>query len=238
MEWLTDIDVWASLLTLTVLEIVLGIDNLVFIAVLAGRLPAPQQDRARRTGLALALVTRLALLASIVWVMGLSTPVFEAFGKALSWRDLILIGGGAFLLYKATDEIHRRLDPEHAADAPVSGSASFGSVVAQIGVLDIVFSLDSVITAVGMANELWVMAAAIVIAMVVMLVAAGPLTRFLDRKPTVKMLAFCFLFMIGAILVADGAGFHVPKGYVYGAVAFSIAVEALNQVAQRARRRP
>jgi len=220
-----------------VLEIVLGIDNLVFIAVLAGRLPAEQQDRARRTGLALALVTRLALLASIVWVMGLNQPVFEAFGRPLSWRDLILIGGGAFLLYKATDEIHRRLDPEHAVDAPASGTASFGSVVAQIGVLDIVFSLDSVITAVGMANELWVMAAAIVIAMIVMLVAAGPLTRFLDRQPTVKMLAFCFLFMIGAILVADGAGFHVPKGYVYGAVAFSIAVEALNQLARRHGRR-
>ncbi len=237
MDWLTDIDVWASLATLTVLEIVLGVDNLVFIAVLAGRLPAGQQDRARQTGLALALVTRLALLVSIVWVMSLSKPVFEAFGKPLSWRDLILIGGGAFLLYKATDEIHRRLDPEHAAHAPVAGSQSFGSVVAQIAVLDIVFSLDSVITAVGMANELGVMAAAIVIAMLVMLVAAGPLTRFLDRQPTVKMLAFCFLFMIGAILVADGAGFHVPKGYVYGAVAFSIAVEALNQLAGRTRRR-
>lgn len=237
MDWLTDLDIWASLLTLTALEIVLGIDNLVFVAVLAGRLPEERQDSARRLGLALALVTRLALLASIAWVMGLTEALFEAFGRPVSWRDLILIGGGVFLLYKATVEIHRRLDPDHALDAPASKAASFAGVVVQIGLLDIVFSLDSVITAVGMANELWVMATAIVIAMLVMLVAAGPLTRFLDRQPTVKMLAFCFLFAIGVMLVADGAGFHVPKGYIYTAIAFSIAVEALNQLAGRRTRR-
>ena len=237
MDWLTDLDIWASLLTLTALEIVLGIDNLVFVAILAGRLPDGLQDRARRTGLALALVTRLALLASIAWVMGLGEAGFEALGRPVSWRDLILIAGGIFLLYKATIEIHRRLEPEPAGEAPASQPANFSAVVAQIGLLDIVFSLDSVITAVGMANELWVMAAAIVLAMIVMVVAAGPLTRVLDRQPTVKMLAFCFLFTIGVMLVADGAGFHVPKGYIYTAIAFSIAVEALNQLAQHRTRR-
>jgi predicted tellurium resistance membrane protein TerC len=238
LDWLTNLDIWASLLTLTVLEIVLGVDNLVFIAVLAGRLPKAQQAAARRTGLAVALLTRLALLASIAWVMGLHQAVFEIAGKPISWRDLILIVGGVFLLYKATAEIHHRMDPDAAAHDAASAAASFAGIVAQIAVLDIVFSLDSVITAVGMANDLWVMATAIVIAMIVMLVAAGPLTEFLERRPTVKMLAFCFLFMIGAMLVADGAGFHVPKGYIYGAIAFSILVEALNQLAARRTRRP
>jgi predicted tellurium resistance membrane protein TerC len=233
LEWLTDLDIWASLLTLTVLEIVLGIDNLVFVALLAGRLPDGRQDRARRMGMALALLTRLALLASIAWVMGLGTTLFEAFGRAFSWRDLILIGGGAFLIYSATTEIHRRIEPGDPDERVAPAATSLAGTVAQIAVFDVVFSLDSVITAVGMANELWVMAAAIVIAMIVMLVAAGPLTRFMDGRPTVKMLALSFLFMIGAVLVADGTGFHVPKVYIYGAVAFSIAVEALNQLASR-----
>jgi predicted tellurium resistance membrane protein TerC len=233
LDWLTNLDLWASLLTLTVLEIVLGVDNLVFIALLAGRLPETQQDRARQLGLAMALVTRLALLGSIAWVMGLSAALFEAFGKAFSWRDLILIGGGAFLIYSATTEIHRRIEPDDADERATPAATSLAGTVAQIAVLDIVFSLDSVITAVGMANELWVMAAAIVIAMIIMLVAARPLTRFMDERPTVKMLALSFLFMIGAMLVADGTGFHVPKGYIYGAIAFSIVVEALNQLASR-----
>lgn len=237
MGWLMDPGLWASLATLTALEIVLGVDNLVFVALLAGRLPAAQQDRARQTGLALALVTRLALLASVVWVMGLQAPLFEAFGRPVSWRDLILIGGGTFLLYKATHEIHRRLTPDPATGAPATVTASFTGTVAQIALLDVVFSLDSVITAVGMANELWVMVAAVVAAMVAMLVAASTLTRLLDRAPTVKMLVLCFLFAIGLLLIADGAGVHVPKGYIYAAIGFSLAVEALNQLAARRTRR-
>ena len=236
MDWLSDPQIWASLLTLTALEIVLGIDNLVFIAILAGRLPAKRQDRARRVGLALALITRLALLASITWIIGLTQPLFEVLGRPVSWRDVILIAGGLFLLYKGTREIHERLEGE-APHGPVSAArTSFGGVVVQIMVLDIVFSLDSVITAVGMANELWVMATAIVIAVVIMLAASGPLAAFVDRHPTVKMLALSFLLLIGMTLVADGAGFHVPKGYIYAAISFSVGVELLNQLAARRRR--
>ena len=236
MDWLSDPQIWASLLTLTALEIVLGIDNLVFITILAGRLPAERQDHARRIGLALALITRLALLGSIAWIVGLTQPLFEIFGHAISWRDLILIGGGLFLLYKGTREIHHRLeDNVHDNEAgPVR--TSFGSVIVQIVLLDIVFSLDSVITAVGMANDFSVMAAAVVIAVIIMLVASGPVSDFVNRHPTVKMLALSFLLLIGMTLVADGVGFHVPKGYIYAAIAFSAAVEALNQLAARRRR--
>ena len=236
MDWLSDPQIWASLLTLTALEIVLGIDNLVFITILAGRLPAERQDHARRIGLALALITRLALLGSIAWIVGLTQPLFETLGHAISWRDLILIGGGLFLLYKGTREIHHRLeDNVHDNEAgPVR--TSFGSVIVQIVLLDIVFSLDSVITAVGMANDFSVMAAAVVIAVIIMLVASGPVSDFVNRHPTVKMLALSFLLLIGMTLVADGVGFHVPKGYIYAAIAFSAAVEALNQLAARRRR--
>ena len=236
MDWLSDPQIWASLLTLTALEIVLGIDNLVFITILAGRLPAERQDHARRIGLALALITRLALLGSIAWIVGLTQPLFEIFGHAISWRDLILIGGGLFLLYKGTREIHHRLeDNVHDNEAgPVR--TSFGNVIVQIVLLDIVFSLDSVITAVGMANDFSVMAAAVVIAVIIMLVASGPVSDFVNRHPTVKMLALSFLLLIGMTLVADGVGFHVPKGYIYAAIAFSAAVEALNQLAARRRR--
>jgi predicted tellurium resistance membrane protein TerC len=236
MDWLSDPQIWASLLTLTALEIVLGIDNLVFIAILAARLPAARQNRARQVGLALALITRLALLASIVWIIGLTRPLFAPFGHPVSWRDIILIAGGFFLLYKGTREIHDWLEGDGPREAAGGGRASFGGVVAQIMLLDIVFSLDSVITAVGMASELWVMAAAIVVAMALMVGASAPLAGFVERHPTVKMLALSFLLLIGMTLVADGAGFHVPKGYIYAAIAFSVGVEALNQLVARRRK--
>ena len=236
MGWLTDPQIWASLVTLTALEIVLGIDNLVFIAIVAGRLPPERQNRARRVGLALALITRLALLASIVWIIGLTRPVFELFGQPVSWRDIVLVAGGLFLLYKGTREIHQGLEGDPQTVDAESARTSFASVVAQIMLLDLVFSLDSVITAVGMANTLWVMAAAIVVAVAIMLAASKPLADFVERHPTVKMLALSFLLLIGMTLIADGAGFDVPKGYIYAAIGFSVAVETLNQLAARRRR--
>jgi predicted tellurium resistance membrane protein TerC len=236
MDWLTDPQVWASLLTLTALEIVLGIDNLIFIAILADRLPAHQRNRARRLGLALALFVRLGLLASISWIFGLTAPIFELFGHDFSWRDLILIGGGLFLLFKGTREIHERIEGDEEEEGSHRGRTSFTGVIIQILVLDIVFSLDSVITAVGMANQLWVMATAVIIAVLIMLLAAGPVSGFVNRHPTVKMLALSFLLLIGMTLLADGVGFHLPKGYIYAAIAFSILVEALNQLAARRRR--
>jgi predicted tellurium resistance membrane protein TerC len=234
MHWVSDPQVWASLLTLTVLEIVLGIDNLVFIAILAARLPGEQAERARRLGLTLALITRLLLLGSIAWVIGLTRPLFELLGHPVSWRDLVLIGGGLFLLYKGTREIHNRLEGEWSHED--AGHTGFAGVVAQIVVFDMVFSLDSVITAVGMAEHLWVMALAIIVAVVIMLRTARPLSAFIEQHPTVKMLALSFLLLVGMTLVADGAGFHVPKGYIYVAIGFSIGVEALNQIAARRRR--
>jgi predicted tellurium resistance membrane protein TerC len=233
MDWLSDPQIWASLLTLTALEIVLGVDNIVFIAVLAGRLPREQQDRARKLGLALALVTRLLLLASITWIIGLTQPLVTLFGHVISWRDIILAAGGMFLLYKGTREIHERLEGEHAGAQSGRGKATLSRVVIQIMVLDIVFSLDSVITAVGMADSYWVMAAAIIIAVILMLVISKALADFVDRHPTVKMLALSFLLLIGMTLIADGAGFHVPKGYIYAAIGFSVVVEMLNQFAAR-----
>ena len=236
MEWLTDPQIWASLLTLTTLEIVLGIDNLVFVAITASRLPPHQQAKGRRIGLALALLMRLALLASISWVIGLTAPLFSVLGHGVSWRDVILVGGGIFLLYKGTAEIHERLEgdaAEMAADAP---RLSLSRVILQIMALDVVFSLDSVITAVGMASHLWVMMAAVIIASIIMVVGSGPVSRFIEQHPTVKMLALSFLLLIGMTLVADGLGFHVPKGFVYSAIGFSMAVEALNLIAGRRRR--
>ena len=237
MHWILDPEIWASLLTLTALEIVLGIDNLVFIAILAGRLPAQQQSRARQIGLAMALLTRLALLASITWIIGLTRPLFELFGHPVAWRDIVLAAGGLFLLYKGTREIHHALEDDRleGEDAEHARKSLVG-VVTQIMLLDVVFSLDSVITAVGMANTLWVMATAIIIAVAIMLVASGPLAEFVQRHPTVKMLALSFLILIGMTLIADGAGFHVPKGYIYAAIGFSVGVEALNQFAARRRR--
>jgi predicted tellurium resistance membrane protein TerC len=236
MGWLTDPQVWASLVTLTALEIVLGIDNLLFIAIVAGRLPPERQSGARQVGLALALITRLALLASIVWIIGLTRPVFELFGQPVSWRDIVLIAGGLFLLYKGTREIHQGLENSGQNEKAEGARTSFAGVVAQIMLLDLVFSLDSVITAVGMANSLWVMAAAIIIAVAIMLAASKPLADFVERHPTVKMLALSFLLLIGMTLIADGAGFEVPKGYIYAAIGFSVAVETLNQLAARRRR--
>jgi predicted tellurium resistance membrane protein TerC len=236
MGWLTDPQIWASLLTLTALEIVLGIDNLVFIAILVGRLPEERQNPARRIGLSLALISRLALLGSIAWIIGLTRPLLDLFGHPISWRDILLIAGGFFLLYKATTEIHQRLEGDELREAPSGGQPSFGGVIVQIAVLDVVFSLDSVITAVGMASALWVMATAIVVAVVIMLLASKPLGDFVERHPTVKMLALSFLMLIGITLIADGAGFHVPKGYIYAAIVFSGGVEALNQLAARRRR--
>jgi len=235
MDWLTDPQVWASLVTLTALEIVLGIDNLVFIAIVAGRLPPERQNAARQVGLSLALITRLALLASITWIIGLTQPVFAIFSQPVSWRDIVLIVGGLFLLYKGTKELHQRLEGE-AHEKARSARTSFTGVIVQIMVLDVVFSLDSVITAVGMANTLWVMATAIIIAVVIMLVASRPLAEFVERHPTVKMLALSFLLLIGMTLIADGAGFHVPKGYIYAAIGFSVLVEGLNQWSARRRR--
>jgi predicted tellurium resistance membrane protein TerC len=237
MHWLTDPQIWASLLTLTVLEIVLGIDNLVFVAIQAGRLPVESQRRGRQVGLALAIVTRLTLLACLAWSAKLTGPLFELAGHAFSWRDLILISGGFFLLYKGTSEIHHRLEGGDAQEEVGAKPRSFASVVVQIMALDAVFSLDSVITAIGMATDFVVMAAAIIIAMALMLAASGPLAAFIDRHPTVKMLALSFLLLIGMTLIADGAGFQVPKGYVYAAISFSIVIEALNQVAARRRAR-
>lgn len=234
MDWLSSPEIWASLVTLTALEIVLGIDNLVFIAILAGRLPRDRQARARRAGLGLALITRLALLASIVWITHLTAPLFEVFGHAVSCRDLVLLIGGFFLLFKGTREIHDTIEGAHESSEKGHPSA-FTGVVAQIVMLDIIFSLDSVITAVGMAAEFWVMAAAVVAAVAIMLVASGPLASFIERHPTVKMLALSFLLLVGMTLIADGAGFHVPKGYIYAVIAFSIGVEILNQRAARRR---
>jgi len=236
-EWLTDPQIWASLLTLTVLEVVLGIDNLIFLALVAARLPPAQQARARQAGLLIALGTRLALLTMISWIMRLTAPVLAVAGHAFSWRDLILIGGGLFLLYKGTQEIHARIEGEGEHEAAPEQHASFGGTILQIGLLDIVFSLDSVITAVGMANQLPIMIAAVAIAMGVMLLASGPVSGFVNRHPTVKMLALSFLLLIGMTLIADGFGAHVPKGYIYAAIGFSILVEVLNQLAGRRRRR-
>lgn len=237
MDVFLDPQVWISLLTLTALEIVLGIDNLIFVAILANKLPPDQQTRARRIGLALALGMRLALLASLSWIVGLTAPVFEALGRAFSWRDLVLIAGGLFLAYKGTTEIHHRMEAE-ADNVPVAGkaAASFGGVIVQIILLDAVFSLDSVITAVGMVDQLWIMSTAVIVAAVVMLAASGPLSGFVQRHPTVKMLALSFLLMIAMVLIADGFGVHIPKGYVYAAMGFSVLVETLNLISARRRR--
>ena len=237
--WVTNPEIWLSLVTLSALEIVLGIDNLVFIAILTGRLPAHQRALGRKVGLSLALITRLMLLATLAWIVGLVEPVFTVAGKAFSWRDMILIGGGLFLLWKATVEIHEMVEKEEDEPDSPQGAAgvTFRGVVLQIAVIDIIFSLDTVITAVGMADQLWVMVTAVVIAMIIMIVAANPLAEFVSSYPTIKMLALAFLLLIGVILIADGLGLHVPKGYIYFALAFSVAVETLNHFVRRRRKR-
>ncbi|EKS6937497.1 CNNM family cation transport protein YoaE [Enterobacter roggenkampii] len=233
MEFLMDPSIWVGLLTLVVLEIVLGIDNLVFIAILADKLPPKQRDKARLIGLSLALVMRLGLLSVISWMVTLTKPLFSVMDYTFSGRDLIMLIGGIFLLFKATTELHERLENRQHDDGHGKGYASFWIVVLQIVVLDAVFSLDAVITAVGMVNHLPVMMAAVVIAMAVMLLASKPLTRFVNQHPTVVVLCLSFLLMIGLSLVAEGFGFHIPKGYLYAAIGFSILIELFNQIARR-----
>jgi predicted tellurium resistance membrane protein TerC len=235
MAFLLDPEIWASLLTLTVLEIVLGIDNLLFISILSNRLPVEQQPSARRSGLALAVITRLLLLASIAWLAGVTTPLFSVLHHPVSLRDLVLLSGGLFLLAKGTTEIHATVEGVEG-EIRESRAASFLGVIIQIAVLDIVFSLDSVITAVGMAQHLPVMAAAIIIAIGIMMFAAEPLSRFINAHLSIKMLALSFLILVGLALVADGMSFHIPKGYLYFAIAFSMGVEILNLTATRRRR--
>jgi predicted tellurium resistance membrane protein TerC len=236
MEWISDPTIWVGLLTLVALEIVLGVDNLIFIAILADKLPPKERDRARVIGLSLALVMRLGLLASISWVMSLTAPVFGFWRLELSWRDLILIAGGLFLLVKATTEIHDRLEPQPGGPASAAAHAAFWPMVAQIVALDAVFSLDSIITAVGMVDELYVMMAAVVIAVIAMLIASKPLTAFISARPSLIILCLGFLLMVGLVLVMDGLGLHVPKGYLYAAIGFSLLIEGLNQLAARGRK--
>lgn len=228
MSLLVSPEAWASLLTLTVLEIVLGIDNIIFISIIAAKLPAHQQARARNIGLTLAMVMRIVLLMLIFWIAHLTAPLFAVLGNEISWRDIILIGGGLFLLVKGTMEIHHTVEGDEADKATSLKQVTFGAVLAQIAVLDIVFSLDSVITAVGMADERAVMIAAVVIAIGVMMFAAKPVSEFVNAHPTVKMLALSFLLLVGMALIADGLDYHIPRGYLYFAVAFSLGVECLN----------
>jgi len=227
MDWFTDPNAWIGLLTLTALEIVLGIDNIIFISILVGRLPRHLQQRGRTIGLGLAMVTRILLLLSITWVMSLQAELLRLGERGISGRDLILIGGGLFLLAKSTLEIHSGLEGGHE-QREGGGRATFTSVILQIAIIDIVFSLDSVITAVGMVDHVQVMIAAVIVAVVVMMFLAGPIGEFVDRHPTIKMLALSFLILIGTALVGEGFGFHIPKGYIYFAMAFSVAVEMLN----------
>jgi predicted tellurium resistance membrane protein TerC len=252
---LTDPAAWAALVSLIVMEIVLGIDNLIFISILTNKLPEAQRGKARTIGISLALIMRLALLGGIAWLVGLVYPVIDlgisgplsdhgvpTFETAFSWRDLILIAGGLFLVWKATTEIHQTMDPDadHGADTPVAGQAAmnFGAAIVQILLLDIVFSIDSILTAVGMTDHLAIMFIAVITAVTVMLVASGPLARFINANPTVVMLALGFLLMIGMVLIADGFGIHVPKGYVYAAMAFSAFVEGLNLVSRKRKAKP
>lgn len=233
MDWITDPQAWIGLVTLTALEVVLGIDNIIFISILAGKLPATQQSNARRVGLFLAMIMRILLLLSLAWIMRLTAPLFSLFGNEFSGRDLILIGGGLFLLAKSTHEIHDKLEGQEEG-GNLKSAPTFTSVIVQIMLLDIVFSLDSVITAVGMISHVGIMITAIVIAVIIMMAFAGMISDFVHRHPTIKMLALSFLLMIGLMLLADGFGYHIPKGYVYFAMAFSVFVEFLNIRAKKA----
>ncbi len=237
MELITSPEAWAALVTLTALEIVLGIDNVIFLSVIVSRIPAAQAERARKIGLALALVFRIVLLSALVWLIGLTKPVFEIGKFALSWRDLILIGGGLFLIAKATHEIHGEVEGADEAGGPKSKANAFFWVIVQIVIIDLVFSLDSIITAIGMAQDLEIMIAAVVIAVGVMYVSAGPVAKFVAEHPTTKMLALAFLVLIGVALVADGFKFHIPRSFIYVAIAFSAAVEAFNILAHRNRKK-
>ena len=231
-DWIADPNAWIALATLTALEIVLGVDNIIFISILVGRLPPDKRDLARRLGLSLAMGSRILLLLSLAWIMRLTEPLFSVFNKGISGRDLILIGGGLFLLWKSVHEIHNSLEGDNDAgndsSAAAAAGASFAGVLVQIAVIDIVFSLDSVITAVGLADDVMVMVVAIVAAVAVMMFAAKPIGDFVDTHPTIKMLALAFLVLVGVTLIGEGFGTHVPKGYIYFAMAFSFAVEMIN----------
>ena len=230
-------EAWISLITLASLEIVLGIDNIVFIAILTSKLPEAQRPSARRIGIALALITRLLLLFSLAWIIGLVDPIFDVFGHAVSWRDIILIGGGLFLLAKGTFEIHESIEGDHADGDDKKVAKAFLGIVMQIAVLDIIFSLDSVITAVGMVDHISIMVIAILIAVAIMLIASGTVSAFIEQHPTVRMLAMSFLLLVGMTLVADGIGLHIPKGYLYFAMGFSVLVESLNLLVRRRKKR-
>lgn len=244
MEYLLTLAVdpaaWMALVTLIVMEVVLGIDNLVFISILTNKLPESQRSKSRRIGLGMALFLRLALLGTLSYIIGLTEPVLTIIGQALSWRDMVLIAGGLFLVWKATKEIHQNVDPDEPdADSLGKGAArmAFGAAIMQILVLDLVFSVDSIVTAVGMTHHLPIMMIAVVVAVIAMMVAADPLANFIHNNPTIVMLALGFLLMIGTTLIADGLGFHVPKGYIYAAMAFSGLVEGLNMLARKQRRK-
>jgi predicted tellurium resistance membrane protein TerC len=237
IELLTSPEAWAALLTLTALEIVLGIDNVIFLSVIVSRIPQAQAKRARQVGLALALVFRILLLSLLVWLIGLTQDVLTLTGMTFSWRDIILIGGGLFLIAKATHEIHGEVEARDGDNGEAPGTGAFFWVIVQIIVIDMVFSLDSIITAIGMSQDLEIMIAAVVIACVIMYVSSGPVARFVAEHPTTKMLALAFLVLIGVALVADGFKFHIPRGYIYFAIAFSAAVEAFNVLARRNRKK-
>ncbi len=238
MNWLADPTAWVALLTLVVLEVVLGIDNLIFISILTNKLPEAQRGPARRLGIGAALIMRLVLLATISFIVQLTQPVFSLFGHGFSWRDLILIAGGLFLVWKATKEIHHSVDPEDSKDEMIGRTLqlSLGGAIFQILLLDLVFSIDSIITAVGMTDEIAIMYIAVIVAVTVMMLAATPLANFIEKNPTIVMLALGFLLMIGMTLIADGMGYHVPKGYIYAAMGFSALVEGLNMLARRRRK--
>ena len=237
IELLTDPHVWASFLALSAMEIVLGIDNVVFISVMVSRMPQGQRLMARRVGLSLALIFRVAMLAGIAWFIHLTTPIFTVGGYSFSWRDLVLIAGGLFLLVKGTREIHEDIEGNNGEQGDSAVTATVTSAILQIALIDLVFSVDSIITAVGMADHIEVMIAAVAVAIVVMYFASEPVAAFIERHPTTKMLALSFLLLIGAALIADGFHFHIPRAYIYFAMAFSAAVEAVNVMASRARRR-
>lgn len=234
-DWLDNPTAWVALLTLVVLEIVLGIDNLIFISILTNKLPEEYRVSARRIGIGAALIMRLMLLATVAWIVQLTNPLFELFDHPFSWRDIILIVGGLFLVWKATKEIHHSVDHEDSKDNMVGEvvTVSFAGAIFQILLLDLVFSIDSIITAVGMTDEIAIMYIAVIAAVTVMLLAVNPLSRFIEKNPTIVMLALAFLLMIGMTLIADGMGFHVPKGYIYAAMGFSALVEGLNMLARR-----
>jgi predicted tellurium resistance membrane protein TerC len=237
IELLASPEAWAALLTLTALEIVLGIDNVIFLSVLVSRIPPQQAKRARQIGLFLALVFRILLLSLLVWLIGLTEPVITVRGLPLSWRDIILIGGGLFLIAKATHEIHGEVEARDGEEQAASGGSAFFWVIVQIIIIDMVFSLDSIITAIGMSQHLEIMIAAVVIACIVMYVSSGPVAGFVAEHPTTKMLALAFLVLIGVALVADGFSFHIPRGYIYFAMAFAAAVETFNVLARRNRKK-